>query len=142
MRTFAISALAATLSTILPLTLALPEGLIVDVTEKAAKCDYKTAKGDQVKMHYRGTLQESGTQFDASYDRGTPLEFELGAGRVIKGWDEGLLDMCVGEKRKLTIPPELGYGQRPVGPIPAGSTLVFETELVDVISAESKRDEL
>ena len=74
-------------------------------------------------MHYRGTLQADGKEFDASYKRGTPLSFQLGAGRVIKGWDLGLLDMCPGDKRTLTIPPELGYGARGMGPIPASATL-------------------
>ncbi|GAM40552.1 FKBP-type peptidyl-prolyl isomerase [Talaromyces pinophilus] len=112
-------------------TLATAAELQIDVTNPV-ECNRKTTNGDTVKMHYRGTLAESGKQFDASYDRGTPLSFKLGTGRVIKGWDQGLLDMCVGEKRTLTIPPELGYGNRAMGPIPAGSTLVFETELVEI----------
>jgi FK506-binding protein 2 len=74
-------------------------------------------------VHYRGTLLATGAKFDASYDRNDPLQFTVGKGMVIKGWDEGLLDMCPGDKRKLTIPPEFGYGQRAMGPIPAGSTL-------------------
>ncbi|CAG7561016.1 Peptidyl-prolyl cis-trans isomerase fpr2 [Fusarium irregulare] len=107
------------------------EELKIDVTLPVV-CERKTQKGDRVQMHYRGTLKDSGKQFDASYDRGTPLAFAVGAGQVIKGWDEGLLDMCIGEKRVLTIPPEYGYGQRAIGPIPAGSTLIFETELVGI----------
>ncbi|KAF5238591.1 hypothetical protein FAUST_5448 [Fusarium austroamericanum] len=115
------------------------EELKIDVTLPVV-CERKTQKGDGVHMHYRGTLKDSGKQFDAisvligtqGYDRGTPLSFKVGAGQVIKGWDEGLLDMCIGEKRVLTIPPEFGYGQRAIGPIPAGSTLVFETELVGI----------
>ena len=72
---------------------------------------------------YRGTLAD-GSQFDASYDRGKPLDFTLGAGQVIKGWDQGLLDMAIGEKRKLTIPPEMGYGARGFPPvIPANAEL-------------------
>lgn len=106
------------------------EDLKIDVT-LPIECDRKTQKGDKVQMHYRGTLAD-GKKFDASYDRGTPFSFKLGSGQVIKGWDEGLLDMCIGEKRTLTIPPEKGYGQRPVGPIPAGSTLIFETELIGI----------
>ncbi|PHH92474.1 hypothetical protein CDD83_7222 [Cordyceps sp. RAO-2017] len=107
------------------------DGLKIDVT-LPVECDRKTKKGDSVSMHYKGTLAGSGKKFDASYDRNQPLSFNLGSGQVIKGWDQGLLDMCIGEKRTLTIPPELGYGQRAMGPIPAGSTLVFETELVSI----------
>ncbi|KAL9111445.1 MAG: hypothetical protein Q9227_004122 [Pyrenula ochraceoflavens] len=126
--TTALSLLAFAASTVS----AIPEGLQIEVISKRDTCNHKTVKGDKISVHYRGTLQKDGTQFDASYDRGTPLSFEVGSGRVIKGWDEGLLDMCIGEKRKLTIPPELGYGSRAMGPIPADSTLVFETELVGV----------
>ena len=86
-------------------------------------CVRKTQRGDTISVHYLGTLQDSGKKFDASYDRGTPLTFTVGKGQVIKGWDEGLLDMCPGDKRKLTIPPEFGYGERGMGPIPAKSTL-------------------
>ncbi|KAK1994616.1 hypothetical protein LX36DRAFT_673012 [Colletotrichum falcatum] len=105
--------------------------LKIDVTQEV-ECDRKTKNGDKLTMHYRGTLQADGSQFDASYDRGTPFTFKIGSGQVIKGWDQGLLDMCIGEKRTLTIPPELGYGSRGMGPIPASSTLVFETELVGI----------
>ncbi|KAL2807942.1 hypothetical protein BJX63DRAFT_436593 [Aspergillus granulosus] len=101
-------------------------------TTHAVDCTRKTAKGDTVHMHYRGTLAADGSEFDASYNRGKPFTFPLGAGRVIKGWDQGLLDMCVGEKRTLTIPPEYGYGDRGVGPIPGGATLIFETELIGI----------
>ncbi|KAI1806351.1 hypothetical protein F4811DRAFT_161626 [Daldinia bambusicola] len=96
------------------------------------ECDRKTEAGDNIQVHYRGTLASNGKKFDASYDRGTPFSFMLGGRQVIKGWDEGLLDMCIGEKRTLTVPPEYGYGNRGVGPIPAGSTLVFETELIGI----------
>ncbi|KAJ4291485.1 Peptidyl-prolyl cis-trans isomerase fpr2 [Collariella sp. IMI 366227] len=105
--------------------------LNIDVT-LPVECDRKTQRGDTVSVHYRGTLQSNGEKFDASYDRGTPFNFKLGAGMVIKGWDEGLVDMCIGEKRTLTIAPSYGYGDRNVGPIPAGSTLVFETELMGI----------
>lgn len=71
----------------------------------------------------KGTLQSNGIQFDSSYDRGRPFSFKLGAGQVIAGWDQGLLDMCPGEARKLTIPPSLGYGSYGQGSIPGGSTL-------------------
>ena len=91
-------------------------------------------------MHYRGTLASTGKQFDASYDRGTPLTFTVGQGQVIKGWDDGLIGMCPGDQRKLTIPPELGYGDRGMGPIPAGSTLVFETELMGIEGLEQEKE--
>lgn len=66
---------------------------------------------------------EDGTVFDSSFNRGTPISFILGAGQVIPGWDQGLTKMCIGEKRKLTIPPELAYGERGIGPIPPNATL-------------------
>ncbi|KAH8169081.1 FKBP-type peptidyl-prolyl cis-trans isomerase domain-containing protein [Sarocladium implicatum] len=109
--------------------------LQIDVT-LPVECERKTQKGDKVSMHYHGKLAETGKKFDASYDRNQPFSFKLGTGQVIKGWDQGLLDMCIGEKRTLTIPPELGYGQRNMGPIPAGSTLIFETELLGIAGVE------
>lgn len=87
--------------------------------------------GDSVKVDYVGTL-ENGDKFDSSIDRGQPFEFTLGAGQVIKGWDQGVAGMKVGGKRKLTIPPELGYGSRPTGKIPADSTLIFEVNLLAI----------
>ena len=89
-------------------------------------------EGDKVRVHYTGTL-EDGTKFDSSHDRNQPLEFKLGAGRVIKGWDEGIASMKTGGKRKLIIPPNLGYGDRGAGNvIPPGATLHFDVELVEV----------
>lgn len=87
-------------------------------------------KGKNVKVHYTGTLT-NGTKFDSSVDRGQPYEFPIGMGRVIQGWDEGLMTMKVGGKRKLRIPPLLGYGANPNGKIPANATLLFDVELVD-----------
>jgi FKBP-type peptidyl-prolyl cis-trans isomerase len=88
-------------------------------------------KGDSVVIHYKGTLTD-GSTFDSSYSRGTPFETQIGVGQVIRGWDEGVVGMKVGGKRRLTIPPELGYGNKAVGPIPANSTLIFDVELIDV----------
>merc|ERR1712126_626393 len=80
---------------------------------------------------FLGTL-ESGAKFDSSYDRNEPFKFQVGVGQVIKGWEEGTVGMCVGEKRKLIVPPELGYGDQGAGDIiPGGATLYFEVELID-----------
>ena len=87
--------------------------------------------GDQVRVHYTGSLPD-GTQFDASRPRGAPFEFRLGQGMVIKGFERGVVGMKVGGIRKLTIPPELGYGRKGAPPtIPPNATLVFEIELLD-----------
>jgi len=91
------------------------------------------AAGQQVTVHYTGWLT-NGDKFDSSKDRDDPFIFPLGAGRVIKGWDEGVQGMKVGGKRKLTIPPALGYGARGAGgAIPPNATLVFEVELLGVV---------
>jgi len=88
--------------------------------------------GDSVSVHYTDWLK-NGQKFDSSHDRGQPLDFPLGRGRVIKGWDEGVASMKVGGKRKLIIPAHLGYGDRGAGGvIPPGATLIFEVELVGI----------
>jgi len=87
--------------------------------------------GDRVSVHYVGTLQ-NGTEFDNSMKRGQPFTFRVGDGSVIKGWDEGLVGMKVGGQRILVVPPEMAYGNTPMGPIPANSTLVFSVELVNI----------
>ena len=89
--------------------------------------------GQQVSVHYTGWLLDNGQKFDSSKDRGQPFAFPLGAGHVIKGWDQGVQGMKVGGTRKLTIPAELGYGARGAGGvIPPNATLVFEVELLGV----------
>lgn len=100
--------------------------------------DTKVGTGDEavagksVMVHYTGWLTD-GTKFDSSKDRGQPFSFQIGSGQVIKGWDQGVTGMKVGGVRKLTIPPELGYGARGAGGvIPPNATLVFEVELLGV----------
>ncbi len=105
-------------------------GLVyVDLVEGSGQ---QAKDGDTAVVHYTGWL-EDGTKFDSSVDRGEPFSFRLGAGRVIKGWDEGVVGMHVGTKRKLTIPSHLGYGERGAGGvIPPDATLIFEVELLDL----------
>lgn len=106
--------------------------LKVEIVKSSDSCSRKSKKGDILSMHYTGTLVD-GKEFDSSRQRGEPFRFQIGLGQVIKGWDQGLLDMCVGDKRKLTVPPSLGYGDAGAGDrIPPGATLVFETELTKI----------
>ncbi|WP_111977014.1 FKBP-type peptidyl-prolyl cis-trans isomerase [Algibacillus agarilyticus] len=96
----------------------------------------EAVKGALITTHYRGQLQD-GTQFDSSYDRGKPFQCVIGTGRVIKGWDQGIVGMKVGGKRKLEVPSELAYGERAMGnAIPANSDLTFEIELLEVLTRD------
>ena len=89
--------------------------------------------GQKIKAHYAGKLQSNGTKFDSSYDRGQPLEFVVGAGQVIKGWDQGFVGLKVGTKATLTCPPDYGYGAAGAGGvIPPNATLVFDVEVVAI----------
>ena len=110
-------------------TMILENGLQINILKEGT--GNETKNGNLVSVHYTGTL-EDGTKFDSSLDRGIPFSFTLGAGQVIRGWDLGVLGMKVGEKRKLIIPSDLGYGDTgiPGGPIPPKATLIFEVELL------------
>lgn len=134
MKTAALAFLAFAVPSI---TLAADLEIIKDFVPET--CTEKTKAGNHLQMHYTGTIHETsktgekGKEFDSSRNHNEPFGFKLGAGQVIKGWDKGLLDMCVGEKRTLIIPPELGYGERGAGPdIPGGATLKFEVECVAI----------
>jgi FKBP-type peptidyl-prolyl cis-trans isomerase len=108
----------------------LPDGLQYEIFQEGSG-DTTTATGDLVTVNYSGWVQETNALFDSSLKPGrTPFTFKLGAGSVIKGWDEGLVGMKIGEKRRLVIPPELGYKDKAQGPIPANSTLIFDIELL------------
>ena len=110
----------------------------LQVTELVAGSGAEAVAGSTVTVHYSGWLYDErsadkhGEKFDSSLDRGEPFTFNLGEKQVIRGWDEGFEGMKVGGKRTLMIPPDYGYGDRRTGPIPAGSSLVFDVELLDV----------
>jgi peptidylprolyl isomerase len=109
----------------------LPSGLSYKDTKEGKGKSPK--KGDTVVVNYTGWLQKNGKKFDSSLDRGEPFSFKIGEGQVIPGWDEGVMTMKVGGKRRLIIPPELAYGSRGApGAIPGNATLIFEVELLDV----------
>ncbi len=114
----------------------LASGLKFQILKEAPGDAKRPENGKAVTVHYTGWLDESGKEgrkFDSSVDRNQPFSFRLGVGQVIKGWDEGVLDMKVGEKRRLVIPPQLAYGDRGAGNvIPANSTLIFDVELLEV----------
>jgi len=109
-------------------TKAQPEVLVEDVVVGGG---VEAVSGDRVTVHYTGRFVD-GKVFDSSLVRKEPFQFVLGVGQVIKGWDEGIVGMKVGGKRILSIPPEFGYGMKDYGPIPGGSTLIFEVELLKV----------
>ncbi|KAH8294587.1 hypothetical protein KR018_000020 [Drosophila ironensis] len=126
----------------------------IGIKKRVENCPRQAKSGDLVHVHYKvradtrrpeiltptlelllqGTLQDGGKEFDSSYNRGKPFTFTLGAKQVIKGWDQGILGMCEGEQRKLTIPPELGYGSTGAGNgvIPPNAVLIFDVELVKI----------
>ncbi len=105
-------------------------GLEYEITQKG-KGGKQPKPGDMVTVHYTGKFTND-TVFDSSVKRGQPIKFTLGVGQVIKGWDEGIALLHVGDKAKFIIPPDLAYGAQARGPIPANSTLIFEVELIDV----------
>ncbi len=105
----------------------------LEVTDITVGDGAEAAPGTQVSVHYVGVAHSTGEEFDASYNRGAPLDFPLGAGRVIQGWDRGVAGMKVGGRRKLVIPPHLGYGDRGAGnAIAPGETLIFVVDLLGV----------
>jgi peptidylprolyl isomerase len=104
--------------------------VIIDVTEGDGA---EATSGSTVSVHYVGVAHSTGEEFDASYNRGTPLQFRIGVGQVIQGWDEGVEGMKVGGRRQLVIPPHLGYGDRGAGGvIKPGETLIFVVDLLEV----------
>ena len=109
-------------------------GNLVTTVSEPGDCEKgKVVSGDKVSMHYTGTLARGGSKFDSSYDRNQPFDFTVGAGQVIKGWEQAVPGMCVGEKAKLFIPSDLAYGDRGFGSlIPPQSNLVFDIELMAI----------
>jgi len=109
----------------------------IGVKHRPPECPRKSTTGDFLEVHYVGTLYSDKEQFDSSRDRDEPFVFAVGQGQVIPGWDQGMLGMCEGEKRRLTIPSDLAYGETGSPPaIKGGATLVFEVELLRILSEE------
>jgi peptidylprolyl isomerase len=109
-----------------------PQDLVTD--DEIVGDGRQAVAGDRVVVHYSGVAWSTGRQFDASWDRNDPFDFRLGAGEVITGWDQGVAGMRVGGRRRLTIPPSLGYGTRGAGGvIKGGETLVFVVDLLDIV---------
>ncbi len=118
------------------------EDELLKKTVKEGDCSQRAKSGDSLAMHYTGKLSD-GKEFDSSYKRNDPLELTLGAGMVIKGWDEGIQGMCVGEVRELVIPPHMGYGKAGYPPvIPEDATLHFTVELVKINNSGADNQEL
>ncbi|KAJ2743632.1 hypothetical protein GGI20_003604 [Coemansia sp. BCRC 34301] len=116
-----------------------PTKLQIGVKFRPKDCPVRSKIGDKIAVHYEGKLFSNGKVFDSSLKRGNPFEFSLGQGHVIQGWDQGLLNMCVGEKRLLKIPGDLAYGARGAPPdIPANAALVFSTELMAINGKTAK----
>ncbi|XP_064530132.1 peptidyl-prolyl cis-trans isomerase FKBP14 [Pseudopipra pipra] len=111
-----------------------PADVKVEVLHKPFICHRKTKWGDMMLVHYEGYLERDGSMFHSTHkhNNGQPMWFTLGIREAIKGWDRGLKDMCVGEKRKLTIPPALAYGKEGKGKIPPESTLIFNIDLLEI----------
>lgn len=110
----------------------LPQLRVETITEGDGKTFPK--QGDRLKMHYVGTLADGGTKFDSSRDRNSPFEFQIGVGQVIRGWDEGVMQMSVGQRANLFIPSEMGYGaQGAGGAIPPNADLIFDVELLEIM---------
>jgi len=107
--------------------------MVVQETLKSGDGKTFPKKGDNLSMHYKGTLADGGTKFDSSYDRNTPFDFAIGRGDVIKGWDEGVMEMSLGEKAILHITSDYGYGSEGAGGvIPPNADLDFEVELLKI----------
>lgn len=117
------------------------ETMKIDIVDRPKECTKKAKAGDKISMHYDGVLS-TGKPFDSSRSRNSPFTFKLGVKQVISCWDQGIPGMCVGEKRKLTCPPDYAYGDRGFGDIiPAKSTLVFDVELLEILESTPETKE-
>lgn len=110
--------------------------LKIELVSRPSNCQRLSKKSDLLTIHYNGKLAATNVEFDNSRNHPEPFKFQLGAAAVIRGWEEGLQNMCVGEIRKLTVPPHMGYGDRVIERIPAKSTLLFEVELLNIENGE------